>query len=144
MYIKKILEYQYNYAEFVVTDGVNDIVCMDLTVPLPNGKEPRTGMKIGAVLAFSKDDSGVFAQKIQKMQTEQTYMTKDPHDYFRYTIQGQVVDAAKAIVAVGGIEISLLNVIPGGFDGLYKLGDIIRFVADRLDCIIEEKGITVL
>lgn len=33
---KKIIEYVYNYAEYIVTDGKYDINCICDSVPLPN------------------------------------------------------------------------------------------------------------
>ena len=50
MEIKQILEYDYNYAEYIVTDGKYDIVCMCLSVPLENNNEPKIGMKVDSLL----------------------------------------------------------------------------------------------
>lgn len=144
MYIKEILEYQYNYAEFIVSDGIYDIVCMDLSVPLPNGIEPAVGMEIASVLAFSFDCADVFAKKIARIPSMETFINKDSLEHFRYTIQGRIADVKKAIVTVGNISICLLNIFPHGFEKLYNLGETIRFVADRLDCIIKYEGVTIL
>lgn len=38
MEIKHILEYDYNYAEYIVADGKHDIVCMCLSFPLESNK----------------------------------------------------------------------------------------------------------
>ena len=46
MKIKQILEYDYNYAEYIITDGKYYIVCMCLSVPLRNNKVPKIDMKI--------------------------------------------------------------------------------------------------
>ena len=46
--IKHILEYDYNYAEYIVTDGKYDIVCMCLSVPLENNN-PKIGMKVDSL-----------------------------------------------------------------------------------------------
>ena len=56
MKIKRILEYDYNYAEYIVTDGKYDIVCMCLSVPLENDNEPKIGMKVESLYAFSYND----------------------------------------------------------------------------------------
>ena len=52
MKIKRILEYDYNYAEYIVTDGKYDIVCMCLSVPLENDNEPKIWMKVENLYAF--------------------------------------------------------------------------------------------
>ena len=44
MHIKKVLEYDYNYAQYIVTDGRNDVKCVCMSVPLPNGKKPESGL----------------------------------------------------------------------------------------------------
>lgn len=57
MKIKQILEYDYNYAEYIITDGKYDIVCMCLSVPFRNNKVPKIGMKIENLYAFSYNDT---------------------------------------------------------------------------------------
>ena len=57
MEIKRILEYDYNYAEYIVTDGQFDIVCMCMSVPLENNIEPKIGMKVERLYAFSYDET---------------------------------------------------------------------------------------
>ena len=47
--IKHILEYDYNYAEYIVTDGKYDIVCMCFSVPLENNNDPKIGMKVDSL-----------------------------------------------------------------------------------------------
>ena len=44
MHIKKVLEYDYNYAQYIVTDGRNDVKCVCMSVPLPNGKKPENSV----------------------------------------------------------------------------------------------------
>ena len=52
MQIKEILQYDWNYAEYIVTDGMNDLMCMCNSVPLPDNKSPMVGMKISGIYAF--------------------------------------------------------------------------------------------
>ncbi len=49
MEINHILEYDYNYAEYIVTDGKYDIVCMCLSVPLENNNDLKIGMKVDSL-----------------------------------------------------------------------------------------------
>ena len=60
MRIKKVLEYDYNY-EYIVTDGINDVKCVCMSVPLPNGRKPERGLNITKIYAFSVE--GVILKK---------------------------------------------------------------------------------
>ena len=53
MYIKKILEYDYNYANYMVSDGFNEVKCFCMSVPLPNDREPQVGMEVLKIHAFT-------------------------------------------------------------------------------------------
>ena len=48
MEINHILEYDFNYAEYIVSDGKYDIVWMCLSVPLENNN-PKIGMKVDSL-----------------------------------------------------------------------------------------------
>lgn len=61
MRIKKVLEYDYNYAEYIVTDGINNVKCVCMSVPLPNGRKPESGLNITKIYAFSVE--GVILKK---------------------------------------------------------------------------------
>ena len=52
MHIKKVLEYDYNYAQYIVTDGRNDVKCVCMSVPLPNGKKPESGLEITKIFGI--------------------------------------------------------------------------------------------
>ena len=56
MYIKKIIEYSYSYASYVVSDGNNELKCMCVSVPLPDGREPQCGLEITNIFAFCIND----------------------------------------------------------------------------------------
>ena len=80
MEIKHILEYDYNYAEYIVTDGKYDIVCMCLSVPLENNNDPKIGMKVDSLYTFSYNDSIVL-----KVSNANKYnIQKDPKNHFKY------------------------------------------------------------
>ena len=64
MYIKKVLDYSYNYTEYIVSDGKNDIVCMCISVPLSDGKIPKDGMSVSNIYIFSLNELSI--QKIDK------------------------------------------------------------------------------
>lgn len=134
MFIKKVVCYDYNYAEYIVSDGERELLCMDLTVPLPNNQEPAQGMTIGKIFIFSFNEI-----ECKKTNEEKSYLIiKDKSSHFKYILRGQIVDTAKSIVKVFGFEISLETCFSNGLPELYRKGDYITFVADRLDCGIEK------
>lgn len=136
MFIKKVICYDYNYAEYIVSDGDHELLCMDLTVPLPNMQEPKPNMKISTIFVFSFDDS-IKCKKIYESTDKLDLIIKDKNDYFRYFLRAHIVDLEQAIVEAYGFQISLENYLPDGFDKSFCKGDYIEFVADRLDCLIE-------
>ncbi|MBR3790738.1 MAG: hypothetical protein IKK20_02930 [Clostridia bacterium] len=134
MYIKTILEHDYNYAEYVVTDGKNDLKCMCLSVPLSNGQIPKIGMKVEMLYAFS-----INSIKLKKVST----LSNEPFkiqscSYFGYFLQAQVFDAINALVKVGELIISLENDYPSGFPKHIKINDFVEFFVDRIDCVLED------
>ncbi len=135
MEIKHILEYDYNYAEYMVTDGKYDVICMCMSVPLENNTEPKTGMKVGKIYTFSINNPIV----LKISDSNQCYIQKDPRDHFEYKLCGIVVDSIKAIIRVFDFVIDLINDYPNGFDAMIKNGDYIEFCVDRLDCEIESE-----
>lgn len=135
MQIKEILEYDWNYAEYIVTDGLNDLVCMCISVPLPDNLSPRVGMKISMIYAFFYSEI-----KITKLtgQDKKFYIEKGK-PYFAYRLHGKIIDIKKALVQVHDFIISLEYQFDSGFPSDYAEGDFIAFDADRLDCCIELK-----
>ena len=133
MEIKHILEYDYNYAEYIVTDGKYDMVCMCLSVPLKNNKDPKTGMKVESLYAFSCKDTII----LKVSNTNKCYIQKDLQKHFKYKLCGIVVDSKKALIMVFDFVIDLANDYPNGFDTIIKNGDYVEFEVDRIDCIIE-------
>lgn len=132
MEIKQILEYDYNYAEYIVTDGKYDIVCMCLSVPLENNNEPKIGMKVDSLYAFSYNDSII----LKVSNTNKCNIQKDTKNYFKYNLCEIVVDSKKSIIKVFDFVIDLSNDYPNGFDTLIKDGDYVEFDVDRIDCIL--------
>lgn len=135
MEIKHILEYDYNYAEYIVTDGKYDIVCMCLSVPLENNTAPKIGMKVDSLYAFSYNGSII----LKVSNTNKCNIQKDSKKYFKYNLCGVVVDSKKSIIKVFDFIIDLSNDYPNGFDTIIKDGDYIEFKVDRIDCTLAKK-----
>lgn len=133
MYIKKVLDYSYNYAEYIVSDGIHELICMCISVPLLNGKIPKENMNISKIYVFVSDK--ILIQKIYKK--EKDYIKKNPNNYFGYEIQGHIIDVKKSILQVLGFKISLEYDYPNGLPTTYGEGDLIRLIVDRFDCEIE-------
>lgn len=134
MKIKEILEYDWNYAEYLVTDGKYDIICMCISVPLPNDIIPKTGMLISNLYAFTLEDF-----KIEKIinSLDKKYMIKKGKSYFEYSFYGKIIDLKKALVQVFGFIISLEYKFANGLPPIYSVGDFIKIEVDRLDCCIQ-------
>ena len=134
MQIKEILKYDWNYGEYIVTDGYNDIVCMCVSVPLPDNLSPEIGMKISILYAFFFKD--VKIEKLAK-QEDKVFFIERGQTYFEYCLYGKIFDVKKALVKVYGFIVSLEYDFSDGFPSDYSEGDFIKINADRLDCCIE-------
>lgn len=131
MYIKKVLDYSYNYAEYIVSDGKNDIICMCISVPLSDGKIPKEGMAVSNIYIFSLNELS-----IQKIDKGKEYTHKN-NSYFGYEIQGTVIDDKKAIISVFDFKFSLAYEYPDGLPVTFCKGDLVKIAVDRFDCEIE-------
>ncbi len=131
MFIKNVITYDYNYAEYIVSDGENDVICMCLSVPLPNNQEPKQDMEISSIYAFSYKDINI--QIISMNEKEMIQHTS----YFGYKLRAKVFDASQALVIIGKLIISLENYFVDGFPKNITDGVYIQFDVDRLDCIIK-------
>lgn len=133
MVIKQILEYNFNYAEYVVTDGNYDLICMCLSVPLANNKEPKPGMRIGSIFAFSYSDT----IQLNVSKNRNCFIQKDK-GYFEYKVCGNIVDCEKSLIKVFDFIISLEFSYPDGLPSMFNNNDYVEFQVDRLDCTILE------
>lgn len=132
MEIKHILEYDYNYAEYIVTDGKYDMICMCLSVPLENNNEPKIGMKVESLYPFSYKDT----IRLSISNSGKCYIQKDLKNHFKYKLSGIVVDSINAIIKVFDFVIDLKDDYPTGFDTTIKKGDYVEFEVDRVDCTL--------
>lgn len=132
MKIKLILEYNFNYAEYIVTDGNHDLICMCLSVPLSNNNEPSIGMQIKSLYAFSYENTIILNISNEK----EYYINKDKNDHFKYKVRGSVEDSKKATIKVFEFVISLEYYYPEGFDSSLKNGEYVEFYIDRVDCTL--------
>ena len=135
MHIKKVLEYDYNYAQYIVTDGRNDVKCVCMSVPLPNGKKPESGLEITKIFAFSVE--GVILKKVIEEKNMRDEIIKPLFDSLGYKLKGRILDSNKAIVQVFNFEIDLEYDDPDGLGDEFKNGEYVELSVDRLDCIIE-------
>lgn len=135
MRIKKVLEYDYNYAEYIVTDGINDVKCVCMSVPLPNGRKPERGLNITKIYAFSVE--GVILKKVIEEKNMKDEIIKSLFKPLGYKLKGRILDSNKAIVQVFNFEIDLEYDYPDGFGEEFKNDEYVEFSVDRLDCIIE-------
>ena len=135
MHIKKVLEYDYNYAQYIVTDGRNDVKCVCMSVPLPNEKKPESGLKITKIYAFSVE--GVILKKVIEEKNMRDEIIKPLFDSLGYKLKGRILDSNKSIVQVFNFEIDLEYDYPDGLGEEFKNGEYVELSVDRLDCIIE-------
>ena len=135
MHIKKVLEYDYNYAQYIVTDGRNDVKCVCMSVPLPNEKKPESGLKITKIYAFSVE--GVILKKVIEEKNMRDEIIKPFFDSLGYKLKGRILDSNKSIVQVFNFEIDLEYDYPDGLGEEFKNGEYVELSVDRLDCIIE-------
>ena len=135
MHIKKVLEYDYNYAQYIVTDGRNDVKCVCMSVPLPNEKKPESGLEITKIFAFSVE--GVILKKVIEEKNMRDEIIKPLFDSLGYKLKGRILDSNKAIVQVFNFEIDLEYDYPDGLGEEFKNGEYVELSVDRLDCIIE-------
>lgn len=132
MFIKQILVYDYSYAEYIVSDNINDVICMCLSVPLPNNKLPMVNMEVMMIYAFSISGD-IEIKRIENAQDRNIKILRGS-SYFEYILRARVLDAKKSLVSLYGLIISLEYCYPDGLPKDILNGDYIQFHADRLDC----------
>ncbi|MBR2970532.1 MAG: hypothetical protein IKC48_01905 [Clostridia bacterium] len=129
MKISKVNEYSYSYAEYQITDGNNELRCVCNSVPLPYGLEPKAGMPVKKVYAFSYVE--LFIQK--ETQSSADAIIKTEEFGFQYKIIGTVLDIKLSLIKVFDFVISLEYSYPNGIDG-FEDGDKVLVIVDRFDC----------
>lgn len=134
IYIKEVLTYNWNYAEYIVTDGKNEIICMCESVPLSLGKVPKAGMEVLQLYAFTYG-----ALKLTKVSVDKDGcgFIKKGNDYFDYFLQGKIIDKTKALIRIGNFIISLEKDFYNGLPEIFNCGDSVEFYVDRIDCTLE-------
>ena len=134
MFIKKVIDYSYNYATYIVSDGIHEIKCMCLSVPLPNNKEPLCGMEVIHVYAFSLDKIKI--KKVVNERLKTYHISRSKIFSFEHKLRGKIIDSKLSLVEVFGFIISLEFDYEYGLSDELKDGDYIEFKVDRLDCEI--------
>ena len=132
MKISKILEFNYNYGEYLVSDGSHEVRCICNSIPLPNNQEPKVGMSVKTLYAFS------YAENIDLIisQNRNYYIQKDKKYYFKYKVCGTIENHQKALIRVFDFIISLGYYYPDGFNFLLEDG-YVEFEVDRFDCDLD-------
>ena len=136
MYIKKVIEYTYNYAEYIVTDGNNELKCVCMSVPLSDGSEPTIGSEITKICAFCVDE--LIINKIIKEKDKQDSISKLLFNPLGYKLKGRVLNSNQSIVEIFTYKIDLGYEYPDGLGEDFKDGDYVEFSVDRLDCFLKE------
>ncbi len=131
MIIKEVIEYDYNYAEYIVTDGTYDLRCMCLSVPLADGKTPVPSMEVKKLYAFT------FNGELQLKRIQNTCDFTQQLKTLQYSVRGHILDIKNAIVALGNFIISLEYFFPNGLPNEYSENDCVEFCVDRFDCVLE-------
>ena len=136
MHIKKVIEYTYNYAEYIVTDGNNELKCVCMSVPLSDGRDPTIGLEITKISAFSVDE--LIINKIIKEKDKKDSISNFLFNPFGYKLKGRVLNSNQSIIEVFNYKIDLGYDYPDGLGKDFKDGDYVEFSVDRLDCIIKD------
>jgi hypothetical protein len=131
MFVKEVVIYDGYYAEYIVTDGEYDLLCMDVSLPTsPKLEKPKEGTGILEIYAIS------IADKVQIKRADdenKTYLVERGKYPLSYTIRAKIIDKEKALVKLNRLIIELLDPLPTGLEN----GDFIDFEADRLDCVLD-------
>lgn len=107
-----------------------------MSVPLPNGRKPESGLEITKIYAFSVE--GVVINKIIEEKNMRDEIIKPLFDSQGYKLKGRILDSDKSIVQVFNFEIDLEYDYPDGMGFDFKNGDYVELSVDRLDCIIKD------
>ena len=137
MHIKKVIEYTYNYAKYIVTDGNNELKCVCMSVPLTDGREPTIGLEITKICAFSVNE--LIINRITKEKYKKDSISKLLFNPLGYKLKGRVLNSNQSIVEIFSFKIDLGYDYPNGLGEDFKDGDYVEFSVDRLDCFIKEQ-----
>jgi hypothetical protein len=127
MFIKEVTSYCYNYGLYIVTDGKYDLICMDISLPVPPGtKEPEKGMRIAKIYTFSPDDPDI--KRIED-DDDKKYLIKKGKDPLSYCVQAKIVDKESRMVRIGNLFIET-DPLPEDSEN----GDFVEVEVSRFDC----------
>ena len=133
MKISKILEFNYKYVEYdfndavyLVSDGSHEVRCRDTLLAY---QVPKVGMSVKALYACSYADTiDLIISKNRNY-----YIQKDKKTYFKYKVCGTIEDHKKALIKVFDFIISLEYYYPDGFNFFLQDG-YVEFEVDVFDC----------
>ena len=132
MKISKIIEYSYSYAEYQVSDGNEEIICVCNSVPLANGLEPKIGMPIKMLYAFCYENISIKKEELADCHK----ITKIGKYGFQYEIIGTILNKKDSLIKAFGFIISLEYFYPNGIID-FEEGDIVSIIIDRIDCELD-------
>lgn len=136
MQIKELLEYSgNNYAEYFVTDGEHDLLCMCTSVPLPHDVPPQRGMEIEMIYVFSYHE--LIFKKVTDRLSQKHGIYKEKNKHFKYCLTGQVLDPTRSLIRIFGFTISLEYDYREGLPADFAADDYVEIIADRLDASID-------
>lgn len=132
MKISKINEYAYSYAEYQISDGNQELRCVCNSVPLPFGQEPKIGMSVKMLYAFSYGK--LIIKKEDSLKSDLILKTKKFG--FQYKLIGSILNKKAALIKVFDFIISLEYSYPDGMDE-FENDDVVSIIADRIECDLD-------
>lgn len=132
MEISKVNEYSYSYAEYNITDGKYEIRCICNSVPLPNGLEPKQGMKIKKLYAFCYDEN----QAVQRSENNNYSCVKTEKYGFQYKVVGNIYDKENKLIKFYDFIVSLEFLRDEVLEKFNK-GEYVSLIIDRFECDLE-------
>jgi len=128
MFIKEIVVYDYNYAEYIVTDGEYELLCVCVFSPL--SQKPQKGTMVNEIVALMVDGgNGVKRTELKTYLAER----QNKKRLLEHTLRGKVIDKEKALIAIGELVVQL---DPFDLSEDTMVNDFVEFKVDRLDCEI--------
>lgn len=121
MFLKEIIEFdKYSgEADVVISDGQYEVICYC---------HPFENKKISSKVT---EISAIFATEIMRIK-DREFLIQKTVGHYSYYFHGKVLDACRALIAIGDIIIQLDNNLAKDIKG----DEFIEFKVERLNCII--------
>lgn len=132
MKISKINEYSYSYAEYQVSDGNKELRCVCNSVPLPGDIEPKIGMSVKMLYAFSYGN--LLLKRENPLNCDM--IVKNKEFGFQYKIIGSIINKKIPLIKVFNFIISLEYYYSNGIED-FDYGDKVSVLIDRIECELD-------